>query len=334
MIASFEAIVNSPYALLVIGLALLVLGGETLVRNSSGLAIRANIPPLIVGLTVVAIGTSSPELFASMQAAWSGSVGIAVGNVVGSNIANLGLALGLTALVRPLKIDKQLLKLDWPILMVVTLLFVSLSLDGVYSRLDGVIFLSGMTFYMVVQVMRSRKMKSKMDQESLEENSEPDSPRGVELNQYAKRNYGLLMLWIVIGCILLYYGAGLFVEGASEMAHRFGISEHIIGVTVVAFGTSVPEIVASVTAALKGQSDLGIGNIIGSNIMNILLVLGASSVIVDISVDPNMIAGDFWWMLGTTALLYPILKIGKKISRLHGAIYLTCYAIYIWQALV
>ena len=334
MIASFEAIVNSPYALLVIGLALLVLGGETLVRNSSGLAIRANIPPLIVGLTVVAIGTSSPELFASMQAAWSGSVGIAVGNVVGSNIANLGLALGLTALVRPLKIDKQLLKMDWPILMVVTLLFVSLSLDGVYRRLDGVIFLSGMTFYMVVQVMRSRKMKSKMEKESLEENSEPDSPGGEELNQYAKRNYGLLMLWIVIGCILLYYGAGLFVEGASEMAHRFGISEHIIGVTVVAFGTSVPEIVASVTAALKGQSDLGIGNIIGSNIMNILLVLGASSVIVDISVDPNMIAGDFWWMLGTTALLYPILKIGKKISRLHGAIYLTCYAIYIWQALV
>lgn len=334
MIASFEAIVNSPYALLVIGLALLVLGGETLVRNSSGLAIRANIPPLIVGLTVVAIGTSSPELFASMQAAWSGSVGIAVGNVVGSNIANLGLALGLTALVRPLKIDKQLLKMDWPILMVVTILFVSLSLDGVYSRLDGVIFLSGMTFYMVVQVMRSRKMKSKMEKESLEENSEPDSPGGEELNQYAKRNYGLLMLWIVIGCILLYYGAGLFVEGASEMAHRFGISEHIIGVTVVAFGTSVPEIVASVTAALKGQSDLGIGNIIGSNIMNILLVLGASSVIVDISVDPNMIAGDFWWMLGTTALLYPILKIGKKISRLHGAIYLTCYAIYIWQALV
>ncbi|PCJ80143.1 MAG: hypothetical protein COA49_09155 [Bacteroidetes bacterium] len=324
MSAFFDVIVNSPYALLLFGLVLLVLGGETLVRNSSGLAIKAKIPALIVGLTIVAIGTSSPELFASMQAAWHGSAGIAVGNVVGSNIANLCLALGLTALVRPLKVDKQVLKLDWPILVVVTLLFGTLALDGVYSRLDGVIFLLGMTIYMVIQVKRSRRIKR---------NSVSAPINMEEFNQFANKKYSILLFWIVVGCILLYYGAGIFVDGAAKMAQGFGISEHVIGVTIVAFGTSVPEIVASVTAALKGQSDLGIGSLIGSNIMNILLVLGVSSTIVEIGIEPDMIAYDFWWMLGTTALLYPILTIGKKINRLHGAIYLTCYVVYIWIAL-
>jgi len=334
MSAYFDAIVNSPYALLLFGLSLLVLGGETLVRNSSGLAIKAKIPALIVGLTIVAVGTSSPELFASMQAAWYGSAGIAVGNVVGSNIANLCLALGLTALVRPLKVDKQVLKLDWPILLVVTVLFGSLALDGVYSRLDGLIFLLGMTIYMVIQILRSRRIKK--DKETIENNSVLPvlSPIDMEeINQFANKKYSILIFWIVIGCILLYYGAGIFVDGAAKMAKGFGISEHVIGITVVAFGTSVPEIVASVTAALKGQSDLGIGSLIGSNIMNILLVLGASSTIVDIAVEPDMIAYDFWWMIGTTALLYPILTIGKKITRLHGAMYLTCYVIYICIAL-
>jgi len=324
MSAFFDVIVNSPYALLLFGLVLLVLGGETLVRNSSGLAIKAKIPALIVGLTIVAIGTSSPELFASMQAAWHGSAGIAVGNVVGSNIANLCLALGLTALVRPLKVDKQVLKFDWPILVVVTLLFGTLALDGVYSRLDGVIFLLGMTIYMVIQVKRSRRIKR---------NSVSAPINMEEFNQFANKKYSILLFWIVVGCILLYYGAGIFVDGAAKMAQGFGISEHVIGVTIVAFGTSVPEIVASVTAALKGQSDLGIGSLIGSNIMNILLVLGVSSTIVEIGIEPDMIAYDFWWMLGTTALLYPILTIGKKINRLHGAIYLTCYVVYIYIAL-
>ena len=328
MIEIWGGILNNPYVLLLGGLVLLALGGETLVRNATGLALKSNISPLIVGLTVVAIGTSSPELFASLQAAWSGSSGIVVGNVVGSNIANLGLALGLTALVKPLTIDKDVVvTLDWSILMVVTVLFGLLALDGVYSKVDGVVFLGVMAIIMFGQVVRSRKMKlaqvaSKATSENL-----------ICFDQHARKNYSVLFIWITTGCVLLYYGAGLFIDGASELARNFSISEHVIGLTVVAFGTSVPEIVASVTAALKGQSELSIGNIIGSNIMNILFVLGVTSTVSEIDIDPNMITGDFWWMLGTTALLYPILTIGKKVSRVHGAIYLTCYIVYVWLAL-
>ena len=327
MIELWEGILNNPYVLLLGGVVLLALGGETLVRNATGLALKANISPLIVGLTVVAIGTSSPELFASLQAAWNDASGIVVGNVVGSNIANLGLALGLTALVRPMTIDKEHVTFDWSILMVVTVLFGVLALDGVYSRVDGVVFLGVMAVIMFGQVLRSRKMKlaqvaSKKPSEDL-----------IGFNQYAGRNYTVLFLWITAGCVLLYYGAGLFIDGASDLARNFSISEHVIGLTVVAFGTSIPEIVASVTAALKGQSELSIGNIIGSNIMNILFVLGITTTVSEIDIDPSMITGDFWWMLGTTALLYPILTIGKKVSRVHGAIYLTCYIVYVWLAL-
>lgn len=327
MIELWEGILNNPYVLLLGGVVLLALGGETLVRNATGLALKANISPLIVGLTVVAIGTSSPELFASLQAAWNDASGIVVGNVVGSNIANLGLALGLTALVRPMTIDKEHVTLDWSILMVVTVLFGVLALDGVYSRVDGVVFLGVMAVIMFGQVLRSRKIKlaqvaSKKPSEDL-----------IGFNQYAGRNYTVLFLWITAGCVLLYYGAGLFIDGASDLARNFSISEHVIGLTVVAFGTSIPEIVASVTAALKGQSELSIGNIIGSNIMNILFVLGVTTTVSEVDIDPSMITGDFWWMLGTTALLYPILTIGKKVSRVHGAIYLSCYIIYVWLAL-
>jgi cation:H+ antiporter len=327
--------INSPYVLLLVGLAILVFGGEILVRYASGLAIKAKVTPLIVGLTVVAIGTSSPELFASIQAILSGSSGIAVGNVVGSNIANLGLALGLTAIVRPLSIDKGILKMDWPILMVVTVLFGALAIDGVYSRLDGVVFLASMATFMFVQISRSRRIKKRNE---LAENrtlnvKDNGSDSNSRFEDISEKRYMELIFGIATGSLLLYYGAAWFISCATDIAKNFNISEHVIGITVVAFGTSVPEIVASVTAALKGQSDLSIGNLIGSNIMNILLVLGASSAISDIAIDQQIITGDFWWMFGTTALLYPILTIGKKISRVHGAIYLVCYVVYIWLAL-
>ena len=254
---------------------------------------------------------------------------------MGSNIANLGLALGLTAIVRPLSIDKGILKMDWPILMVVTVLFGALAIDGVYSRLDGVIFLASMATFMFVQISRSRRIKKRNE---LAENNninvkDNDSDSNSRFEDISEKRYVELVFLIAIGCLLLYYGASWFISGATDIAKNFNISEHVIGITVVAFGTSVPEIVASVTAALKGQSDLSIGNLIGSNIMNILLVLGASSAISDIAIDQQIISGDFWWMFGTTALLYPIITIGKKISRVHGAIYLVCYVVYIWLAL-
>ena len=307
---------------LILGLIILVFGGEVLVRHSSGLAIKSDIPPLIVGLTVVSIGTSSPELFASLQAVWSDAEGIAVGNVIGSNIANLGLALGLTAMISPMKVDRRVLSLDLPLMVLVTLLFGWLALDGMFSFTDGIILISGLASYLWFQIYRSRKIK----------NAEvPDEV--IESSKVAEKSYGYLISCIIIGCVLLYFGSEVLISGAVDIAKDLDVNQKVIGVTVVAFGTSVPEIVASVMAALKGEGDLGIGNLVGSNIINILLVLGGTSLLKDLEVESTVMSYDFLWMLGTAALLYPILKIGKNISRIEGTIYVICYVTYIYFTL-
>jgi cation:H+ antiporter len=308
---------------LILGLVLLVFGGEVLVRHSSAFAIKSQVPPLIVGLTVVSIGTSSPELFTSLQAVWDGSGGIAVGNVIGSNIANLGLALGLAALIRPMIVDRSVLRLDLPLMIIVTLLFGGLALDGVFSRLDGLVLLGSLAFYMWYQIKRAREIKK---------NTENSAETLTDTASH--RSYVYLLTCMAAGCILLYFGSGAFIEGATEIAEYFKVSDLVIGVTVVAFGTSVPEIVASIAAATKGEGDLGIGSLVGSNIMNILLVLGGAAITSDIPVDASVMSNDFWWMLATAALLYPILKIGKNISRFEGSIYVACYVAYIYFALV
>ena len=308
---------------LVLGLILLVFGGEVLVRHSSALAIKAEVPPLIVGLTVVSIGTSSPELFASLQAVYDGVDGIAVGNVIGSNIANLGLALGLTTMIAPMVVDARVLKVDLPLMVIVTVLFGVLAYDGSFSRIDGAILISGLVAYLWFQVRRAKAIK---DESAIEDVKES--------HLIAKKSYGYLITCIVVGCVLLYVGSEAFIEGASKVMVSLGVSELVIGVTVVAFGTSVPEIVASVMAALKKEGDLGIGNLVGSNIMNILLVLGGASLGREMEVESTVLTFDFPFMLGTAALLYPILKIGKGISRIEGAIYVACYVAFIYFTLV
>ena len=294
-----------------------------LVKHASAFAIKAEVPPLIVGLTVVSIGTSSPELFASLQAVWNGVDGIAVGNVIGSNIANLGLALGMTAMIKPMIVDRRVLAMDLPLMVFVTLLFGGLALDGTFSKIDGVILLTGLVIYIWFQIRRSKEIKAEEPIEEVKESG-----------KIAQKSYVYLVSLIVVGCALLYVGSEAFIEGATVIATKLGVSDLIIGVTVVAFGTSVPEIVASIAAALKGEGDLGIGNLVGSNIMNILLVLGGTSLIGDLNVEPQVMEFDFWWMLGTAALLYPILKIGKNISRTEGTIYVICYVTFIYFTLV
>ena len=308
---------------LVLGLILLVFGGEVLVRHSSALAIKAEVPPLIVGLTVVSIGTSSPELFASLQAVYDGVDGIAVGNVIGSNIANLGLALGLTTMIAPMVVDARVLKVDLPLMVIVTVLFGVLAYNGSFSRIDGAILISGLVAYLWFQVRRAKAIK---DESAIEDVKES--------HLIAKKSYGYLITCIVVGCVLLYVGSEAFIEGASKVMVSLGVSELVIGVTVVAFGTSVPEIVASVMAALKKEGDLGIGNLVGSNIMNILLVLGGASLGREMEVESTVLTFDFPFMLGTAALLYPILKIGNGISRIEGAIYVACYVAFIYFTLV
>lgn len=314
------------YLMLLGGFALLIGAGELLVRGAAGMALKAKIPPLVVGLTVVSLGTSSPELFASLQAALGGAEEIAVANVIGSNIANLGLVLGITALIFPIAINKDLIRRDWPVLMVASLLFFALGYDGKLSALDGALFILlvvAFTTYLIVQSRRRRKA-------DLIRANDPSSEDDEEFEAYATKSSFMLFALIAGGCVGLYFGAEWFVGGAVGIAEQFGVSNHIIGVTVIAFGTSVPELAASAMAAFRKQTDISVGNLVGSNIFNILAVLGITSVTVPLSVQDCVLGFDIWWMLGIVAILLPIMLIGRRISRLNGVILLAIYVAYIF----
>ena len=306
--------------LLIGGLALLVLSGEVLVRNAAGMAIKASIPPLIVGLTVVSIGTSAPEIFASIQAALAGNPGLSIGNVVGSNIANLALILGITALIHPVKVDRTLLRTDWPVMMFGTVLFGAMAWDLVFTQFEGTLLLMGTLLLLSFLIFRSQKART---------SSEPDPDDQGDFDRFAKRPYPLLLLGTAVACVGLYYGSEWFISGASGIAQAAGVSDHIIGVTVVAFGTSVPELVASAAAAMKQQSDLALGNLVGSNIFNIFLALGATSLVAEMPVDPAVMSNDLWWMGGVAFLLLPMMLHKRMFHRWKGAILLVAYGAYI-----
>ncbi len=306
--------------LLIGGLALLVLSGEVLVRNAAGMAIKASIPPLIVGLTVVSIGTSAPEIFASIQAALAGNPGLAIGNVVGSNIANLALILGVTALIHPVKVDRSLLRTDWPVMMFGTVAFGVFAWDLVFTHFEGTLLLLGTLLLMSFLIYRSQKARK---------SSEPDPDYEGEFDRFAGRPYALLVLGAAVACVGLYFGSEWFISGARGIAQAAGVSDHIIGVTVVAFGTSVPELVASAAAAIKEQSDLALGNLVGSNIFNIFLALGSTSLVAEMPVDPAVIQTDFWWMGGIALLLLPMMLHKKVFHRWKGAVLLALYIAYI-----
>jgi cation:H+ antiporter len=305
--------------LLIGGLAVLVLSGEVLVRNAAGLAIKASIPPVIVGLTIVSIGTSAPEIFASVRAALDGNPGIAVGNVIGSNIANLALILGVTALIKPVVVDRSLLRSDWPVMMAATLAFIGMAWDLEFSESDGIILLIGVALLTLLFYRRSVAARK----------TEVPDDDGEEFDAFAHRSYGALAALIVVGTVGLNFGADWFIAGARGLASRAGVSDHIIGVTAVAFGTSVPELVASGAAAMKGESDLALGNLIGSNIFNILLALGLTAVVHPVDVDPLALESDVWWMLGVAALLLPMMIHKRMIHKWKGAILLAIYIAYI-----
>lgn len=303
------------------GLVVLVAGGELLVQNASALALKAKVSPLVVGLTIVAMGTSAPELFASVQAAWAGEGSIAIGNVLGSNVANLGLALGLTALVSPVAIGWKDLRLHWWVMIGATMAFMLFVQDLTLTRTEGLMFLAGAAMYLGGQILAARRAQSSQDPmvaELLEEAGD------------ATRSYPLLLGSMVLGCVGLYFGSEAFVYGATQCALDLGVSTHVVGVTVVAFGTSVPEIAASLTAALKGNSGLSIGNLVGSNILNLLLVLGATAEVHDLEVADVVPTHDMWWMFGAALLLAPLMWLGKgSVGRMGGVLYVCIYVLYV-----
>lgn len=300
---------------LVGGLIMLFIGAEGLIRGSSTLAIKIGITPLIVGLTVVAFGTSAPELVVSLKAAIVGNSSISLGNVIGSNIANIALILGIASLIRPLYVHANIIMREIPIMIGVSILLIVLLLDGEVGFIDGLIFVLGIIIYTIVNIYMARKEKSSEVKEEFEEGLK--SRLGAPVS----------IIFVVIGLGLLIIGANVFVQSAVAIAKLFNISDAIIGLTIVAIGTSLPELITSIVASYKKESDIAIGNVVGSNIFNILGILGITALIVPIS-SIGISNIDLIIMVVTAIVLLPLSKSGLRISRIEGMFLLAGYAAY------
>lgn len=313
------------YLLFVVGLVLLLAGGEVLVRGAVGMAVKINVSKLVIGATIVSLGTSAPELLVSLKAALQGSPAISIGNVVGSNIANLGLVMGAVALVFPLALDRNAITLDWPVMMSASMLFFLMAYDGLIQNYEGALLLLLLLLYVAYSVLKSRKQMKKGVEVNL----------GVEdLKPEPGSSIWKLLGMVVLGSVALMFGAQWFLDGAIEIAKQFDVSEHVISVTLVAFGTSVPELATSAIAAFKKQADISVGNLIGSNTFNILAIIGITSLVTEIPVALNVLNGDMLWMMGIAALVLPFMLLGKTINRLEGGILLAVYIAYIYFVLV
>jgi cation:H+ antiporter len=303
--------------LLAVGLVLLYVGAEGLVRGSAALALRLGLTPLVVGLTVVAFGTSSPELVVSLDAAFAGRGTIAVGNVVGSNICNVTLILGLSALIRPMKVQAQLIRLDVPIVVGCSLLLVALLFDGGLGRVEGALLGLGLAGYVAFSLYQARKEKPEV-RETI--SGVAPAPRGAAWVEG---------LFVVAGLGALVAGADLFVGGAVVVAERLGVNQAVVGLTVVALGTSLPELATSVVAAIRDEGDLAIGNVIGSNIFNILGVLGVTALAHPVQREGIDLL-DLGVMTAAALLLLPLMRSGFRLNRWEGALLLAFYGGYIF----
>ncbi len=302
-----------------IGLVFLVVGGEFLVRASVALSFKLQLSKMVIGLTVVSFATSAPELLVSLQAAMEGFSDISLGNVIGSNIANIGLVLGITALIGPLAIDKDFYKFNWPVMVLLSmLLYVLLSNDLVLTRLDGAILLGALVVYLFLLIRRARKQAAAEIEE-------------VDDSLSTTTNFKMI-LWLLIGGVALYGGSELLVMGAVDIAKSLGVGERVIAVTMIAIGTSVPELAASVIAALKQEKAISLGNLIGSNIFNIASVLGMTALVQPILVkSPEVLTNDILWMLGFALILLPLAFLPKKleIGRGKGLLIFVAYCLFI-----
>ena len=310
-----------PIALLLLaGLVALYFGAEWLVRGGASLAVRLGVTPLLVGLTVVAYGTSTPELIVSSTAAAQGQGAIAIGNVVGSNIFNIGVILGLTALVAPMRVQLQLLKFDTPVMVGVALLFLLFFRDGSIQRWESLVFLAGIVVYTVVNIRLARRQASADVRQEFDDSI--PKPTGSPWT-----DAGL----IVAGLAMLVFGSRLFVTGAVDLARLFDISDAVIGLTIIAAGTSLPELASSLMAAWRKQPDIAIGNVVGSNIYNILAILGVSGMMASPINGQGVGLTDTLVMIGFSVLLLAIAWTGFNLKRWEGAVLLALYGGYLWH---
>lgn len=306
-------------ALYIIGGSIgLFIGAEGLVRGASSLAIRLGISPLVVGLTVVAFATSSPELVVSIKAAIEGNPGIVVGNVVGSNICNIALILGVAAMISPMSVKSQVIKREIPIMIIVSVILLLILLDDTITRVEGVFLVIGIITYIILGYKYS--MKKRDNKEVIKEFEEiiPKSPYKVWQS----------LVLMLVGLGLLVFGSNLFVDGAVAIAEKFGVSQAVIGLTIVALGTSLPELTTSIVASFKNENDIAIGNAVGSNVFNILSILGISSLISPIS-NTGITMVDISIMMFFTILILPLSKTKFTLRRWEGALLFCGYVAYV-----
>lgn len=309
----------TPSLFMLGGLVLLAAGAEGLVRGSSALALRLGVTPLVVGLTVVAFGTGSPELFVSVEAAYRGEGGIALGNVVGSNISNVALILGLAALARPMKVRSELIRREVPLMIGVTLLLCLLLLDGALSRAEGLILTAGSAAYTAFAYVAARRDRSKAVADEFKEAL--TGPR---------RAAWVDVAFVVAGFAALLIGTRLLLAGATVLAAQFGVSQVVIGLTIVAIGTSLPELATSVVASVRGEADVAFGNVIGSNILNILLILGVAAMIRPIETQ-GLRPLDLVVLVASAVLILPLMRRGWVLNRWEGALLLAGYVAYLYS---
>ena len=310
---------------ILIGFVLLVLGGGYLVKSSVGLSFKFNLSKMIIGMTVVSFATSAPELIVSLSAALNGSTDMALSNVIGSNVANIALVLGVTSLISAISVDKSFFKMNWPVMMFFSfILFWFLKNDLLLSSVEGIVLFALLIIFIVYMIWDAKNNK-----EVISVDDEVD-------DELAKAGYGKIFVWLGLGAVALYFGSDFLVKGAKDIASSLGVSEGVIGLTVVAIGTSVPELAASIIAALKGEKAISLGNLIGSNIFNIGSVLGLTAIISPLKVNPLVLQNDIYWMLGVAFILLPISFIPKKyqIGKLKGSMLFIGYTVFIYLAFV
>lgn len=302
-----------------LGCGLLAWGADRFIRSSAVIADALKLPPIVAGMLIVGFGTSFPEIVVSAIAAFHGSAGIAIGNAIGSNIANIGLVLGIAALITPLTVHFRFLKIEMPVLMVITLIVGALLLTGSLSRLDGavlVLLLVMYLYWMFFVVPKNKSFEREMKQEFKEEMPAP------------AMSIKLALFWWVVGLVLLFISSEFIVSGATAIAKLLQISDFLIGITIVALGTSLPELATTVTSAIKGQHDVAVGNVIGSNVFNLLAVLAMPALIAPSSLPSSLLYRDYPFMTGLIALLWLLIFLTRKqstLGRLCGVVFLLGY---------
>lgn len=314
------------WVLIAVGLGLLVAGGEALVRGATGVALLLRVTPAVVGLTIVAAGTSTPEMVVSVQSALLGNAGISVGNVIGSNCFNVGMILGLTALVRPLSIEGNTVRLEWPVMMLAALALYTLGRDRVIDRAEGTFFVASLIAFIGYAVWIGRKAVSARERQ---EYQQEETFHTASFGRSGGAALGLNLAAVLLGVGLLAGGSTVLVKGAVGVASALGVSDAVIGLTIVAAGTSAPELMSSLVAAYRGRDDIAVANIVGSNIFNVLAIAGVTALVLPLPIPEEIQRRDVYWMLGFSAVLLPLMRTGMRITRLEGGLLFAGYAVYL-----